>query len=814
MNAPPPALARIGIVEDERIIALDLRNMLRNLGYEVVGMAANGNAAWELARDHHPDMMLMDINLEGDVSGTQAARRIHDEFHVPIIFLTAYAGDSTLTEAEACRPYGYLLKPFEFRELEATLRMALARRRAELVTELAEERLRMAMDVAELGVWEWERDSGRLEVVGKAEWMLGPRAEPIQEGMSAFLRRVHPEDRDALEAALRSGECVFQSVRVDTAEGLRWAEIHARAFDTSAPGTGRVVGVIRDVTESRAMEDRLRQAAVVFQTTTEGIVILDSRLQVVLVNQAFAAMMNAAGDELIGRHADDLPQLRHHARSFYEQLPGLSEATWRGESICSNGQGGHVVAWERVSAVNGSTGEPSYFVLTFADMSAIRAAEAQIHYLAYHDALTGLGNRHLLTEQLGIEIQRASRREKRLALMVLDLDCFKTINDSLGHEAGDRLLQEIAVRLRQILRRSDFVARLGGDEFVVLLPEIEHLEHSAVVASKLLRVVEQPINLGSTSVTVGCSIGIAFYPENAQTAESLISAADNAMYEAKQQGRNRYSYYAEDMAQRILRRLRIEQGLRQALSSNNGELWIEYQPLIDARTGATEGFEALARWQSPTLGRVRPDEFISVAEDTGLIAALGEWVLREACETGRRWQSEMQRPFYMAVNVSARQVCGGRFVATVAQVLEQTGFPAAQLELEMTESVMQTPEGARGTLPELHDMGLSIAIDDFGTGFSSMALLKSLQISRVKIDRSFIADLPGDAADLAIVEAVIALARSLNLRVTAEGVETPEQRRTLEALDCDSLQGFLFSQPLVPDRARSWLSAPGSVSGP
>ena len=795
---------RIQIVEDERIVALDLKQALEALGCEITGIVATGPAAIELARRSPPDLILMDIHLEGPMDGTEAARAIRSVVPVPIIFLTAYAEDDNLRRAAASAPYGYLVKPYEMRELRATLQMALSRRTAELDIESAEERLRLAVDAAELGVWEWDTDSGHLKIGGHFSRIVGGAPTTFLEGESALLHQVHGDDRAVLVEALQQPGMACATVRLQRDAGVHlWAEIHAKRH-----GEHRVVGVLRDVTERKEMEEKLRQASVVFRTTAEGIAIMDKQQRIVSINPAFSLLTAMEPDEVIGRTPDEVLHARRHSPVFYERLEASEHGYWNGETVCLRRSGERFTAWEHVCAVRYDLGQVVQYVLAFSDLSAIRDAELQLNHLAFHDALTGLGNRNLLAECMESEIERSRRSGIPIALIFIDLDGFKTINDTLGHAVGDELLKQVAQRLRGTIRRADMAFRLGGDEFVVLAPDMLRIEDGAGLADKLLRAVREPLDLsGHKRLVVSASLGIAVFPANGEDVDHLIRAADSAMYDAKRRGRNRYCFYAPEMAERVHERMRIEQGLRHAVEHQ--ELMLYYQPVVALPGRQIIGVEALVRWQHPENGLVSPARFIPVAEESGLIEAVGRWVLHAACQQGAAWHRQGHPNLTVAVNVSVRQMAAENFIQDVTEALEGSGFTPQFLELEITESLLQELELSRRVLWQLRSMGIRIAVDDFGTGFSSLSYLKHLPLDRIKIDQSFVRDLPGNANDMAIVRAIIGLSKTLEMEVTAEGIETEAQLAFLCAQGCPMGQGYLFARPMPPQEL-AVLLGPGS----
>jgi diguanylate cyclase (GGDEF)-like protein/PAS domain S-box-containing protein len=428
------------------------------------------------------------------------------------------------------------------------------------------------------------------------------------------------------------------------------------------------------------------------------------------------------------------------------------------------------------------------------DIHERKLTEMRVEYLAHHDELTGLPNRVSFNHSLEHTIRQAKRKRAKLAVMYIDLDRFKNINDSLGHDAGDQLLQEVSLRLRTTLRDSDIVARLGGDEFVVLIDGWLTSEDLVSVSQKILQAVSKPYLLEGQEYDLTTSVGISTYPQHGDDAQELLRHADVAMYRAKELGKNNFQFYTEQMDFNSVDRLRMESGLRRALTRD--EFRLHYQPVVNLATGYMVGMEALVRWEHPQRGLVAPGEFIPLAEETGLIVPIGEWVLRAACEQNRKWQQQGYGPLRVSVNLSPRQFTAG-LVGLVARVLQETGLPAQLLELEITEGmVMQNPDQAVRLLNELHDMGIALSIDDFGTGYSSLAYLKRFPIDSLKIDRSFITELPMDNDNAAIIRAIIQMAHGLEIHVVGEGVETAEQAGFLSDQSCDRVQGFHYSKPL------------------
>jgi diguanylate cyclase (GGDEF)-like protein len=465
-----------------------------------------------------------------------------------------------------------------------------------------------------------------------------------------------------------------------------------------------------------------------------------------------------------------------------------------------------MIAWHN-AVLKDDTGTIIGTLSSGEDITMRKDAEKQIRYLAYYDSLTGLPNRTFYKELVSRALLLAQRHHWTMAILFIDLDYFKRINDTLGHDIGDQLLRTVGDLVKTCIRKSDFitrseedvledvVARLGGDEFIVLLNEIAHSQDASRVARRILKELARPFTLAGHEVFVTASIGIALYPLDGNDAENLLKNADVAMYHAKNQGRNNYQFYTKSMNATSLQRLDLENDLRKAL--DRGEFLLYYQPTVDVQTRTIIGAEALVRWKHPNKGMISPGEFIPLAEETGLIVSIGEWVLRTACSQNRAWQNAGNKPFRVAVNLSGRQFDQEGLIEVISNALRDTGFDPQYLELEITEStIMKNPEKAATTLQKLKGMGICLSIDDFGTGYSSLGNLRKFPIDTLKIDRSFVMNITTDSDDAAITTAIIAMAHSLKLGVIAEGVESEDQQSFLRERACDAVQGYLFSRPV------------------
>ncbi len=562
--------------------------------------------------------------------------------------------------------------------------------------------------------------------------------------------------------------------------------------------SGAVVGMLEtthDLTRSRFTEQELLLAASVFESSHEAILITDPERCVLRANGAFARATGADPTMVVGQHVDGLCGL-DNGSSVWQAIDEVG--LYQGEASCRRANGEVFPIWKRIGAQRGPRGEVLHYIVAFTDITDKKISEQRINRLAYYDVLTKLPNRTLFNERLEHALDRVKRQRHQLAVLLLDLDRFKNINDSLGLQSGDSLLQEVGKRVRRCVRVDDTVARLGGDEFGVILEDIEGIREVENIASGLLEVLGRPASVQGHELYIGASIGISLYPEDGAASGALLQHADAAMFRAKERGRNTYEFYTPELTRITSERLRLESDLRRAIERD--ELVVYYQPQVSILEGGVIGAEALVRWQSPERGLVPPGAFIPLAEETGLIDAIGRHVLNVACAQVVAWQRQGLGRLRIAVNIAGHQILQGDIVATVGEVLQRSGLPARQLELEITEGfVMSRPGDGIETLNRLKAAGVTLAIDDFGTGYSSLSYLKRLPIDRLKIDRSFVRDIPHDRDDMAIASTIIAMARHLGLEVIAEGVEQEAQVDYLRKHHCDEYQGFFISPPLPAD---------------
>ncbi len=557
--------------------------------------------------------------------------------------------------------------------------------------------------------------------------------------------------------------------------------------------------------------EALRLDVTVFENTQEGIMITDADQHVVSVNPAFARITGYQRTEFLGQTPDQLYSPRHDM-AFRQRVAEAvaNSGQWQGELWNLRKNGEEFPEWCSINAIRDAAGRITHYARVFSDISSLKESEAKLDQLAHHDPLTGLPNRLLLDARVAHALTRAARHQNTLAVLFIDLDRFKNVNDTLGHPAGDLLLQQVAARISGCVREQDTVSRLGGDEFTVLLEDVADAGAVGTVARKILGVLAAKISLHGHEVFISGSIGISLYPDDGKDATTLFKHADSALYRAKEQGRDNYQFYTEELTALAEARLEAENDLRQALDAE--QFTVYYQPQVDLHGGQINGMEALVRWRHPRKGLVLPEEFIPLAEETGLIVPLGAWVLSTACSQTKAWLDAGLQVVPVSVNLSPREFRQKDLVEKVAGALAETGLPARYLELEITEGLaMYNVEESIAILHRLKDLGVRIAIDDFGTGYSSLNYLKRFPIDKIKIDLSFVQHITTDPDDAAISEAIINLSHSMSRKVIAEGVETEAQREFLTARHCDEMQGFHFSRPVPAEAMEHMLREPRSA---
>ncbi len=561
-----------------------------------------------------------------------------------------------------------------------------------------------------------------------------------------------------------------------------------------------------EIVQRKQAEQSLRLSAKVFESNSEAIMITDAAQTIVMVNQAFTAITGYLADEVVGQRPTILSSGRHDQNFYREFWQLLNENDfWRGEVWNKRKNGEIFPEWVTISVLRDEQAKITHYVAVYLDITERKKEEDRVMYLANYDVLTELPNRYLLSDRLEQALSHALRNQARVVVMFIDLDRFKNINDSLGHDVGDTLLKLVASRLKTCLRRSDTIARQGGDEFVAVLTELDSADEAIFVAEKMIESLQANFSIDEYQLSITPSIGISIYPEDGETSVELLRNADLAMYRAKDSGRNNFQFYAPEMNVKAVQRLTLENGLRSAIDEQ--QLMVYYQPKVNVLSGKMTGMEALLRWKHPVMGFVSPAVFIPIAEESGLINEIGNWVLRQSCLQARLWQAQGFEIVPIAVNLSVRQLKQSNFGGQVINILRDSGLDARYLALEITESMLMDM-GAMGisTLERLRAAGIHLSLDDFGTGYSSLSRLKTLPFDVLKIDQSFVRDIATDPDDANIVSATAVLAHALGLLVTAEGVETQEQLDFIKSLNCEEYQGYLFSRPVPADEVAIFFS--------
>lgn len=591
------------------------------------------------------------------------------------------------------------------------------------------------------------------------------------------------------------------------ASGYAWALVSAVLIFFARARLLRAMGADRWLRHQQKDRERLRQAAAVFDCTREGVLVSDTQGLIVHVNRAFIEITGYQREEVLGRQPS-LFKSGHHSVDFYKAMFGALRQTgeWSGEIWNRRKSGEIYPQWQTIRAIHDEQGELTHYVAVFSDISAIKDSEHELAHLAHHDPLTDLPNRLLLTDRAEQALSSAQIHKRGCAMLMIDLDHFKMVNDSLGHNVGDQLLKAFSLRLREMFGPGVTLARLGGDEFAVLVESCPQLVQAVALAQRILDGLKEPFQLDGHQVLINASIGISLFPSDARSASQLLRNADAALFKAKSAGRNGYALYTEELTAHAQQRVETAFELRRALDRQ--ELRVYYQPVHDLASSRLVGVEALVRWQHPHRGLVPPGEFIPIAERTGMIAEIDAWVMRQACQQMCQWQAEGVVLSFIAVNVSTRLFARSELYQQVAQVLHDTGLDPAFLELEVTESaLMDDPEVALEQMHRLRELGIRLAIDDFGTGYSSLLRLKRLPVQKLKIDQGFVAGLPWDEDDAAISRVIVALAQSMGMQVHAEGIEQMEQARFLLDQGCDLGQGYWFGRPM-PASLLDWDNAP------
>ncbi|WP_246217277.1 bifunctional diguanylate cyclase/phosphodiesterase [Paraburkholderia panacisoli] len=627
-------------------------------------------------------------------------------------------------------------------------------------------------------------------------WLNGCTTDPWAFGLDSAVRArffQQLSDREVVDE--------FE-VRWKATSEPTWAMLSARRLIFQ--GRDAVLTAFTPINQIKLMEQRLELWGKVFEASSEAILILDHSQRLVTANASFYRATGYRADDVVGKSPAFI--VGPKSDSVIENVIARVDlsSTWHGEAQVRRREGEEYPTWLMISAVRDKCGNVSHYICTLVDITDRKKSEARIQFLAEHDVLTELPNRALFARRLGVVLTNAQLTGQRVAVLFLDLDRFKNINDSLGHHIGDGLLRSVSRRLLQAVRSNDTVSRLGGDEFTVILNGITNAADVArTIDERLIPLVREPHEINGVTLQVSCSVGVALYPDDGLDIEALMQNADAAMYQAKAAGRNLVKFFSPDMAEQTRYRLALEAGLRTAIERN--ELQLAYQPCLDARTGTLSSVEGLLRWNSPQMGVVTPSQFIPVAEETRLIIPIGAWVVNEACRQIAQWRTQDLLDIRVSINLSAIQLCDPGLLATLRDSLATHRVPPGGLELEITETVlMDSAENYLEAIRAIRALGVKLSLDDFGTGYSSLSYLNRFPLDRLKIDRAFVHDMLDAPAHLAIIKAIIELGHELGLQVVAEGVESEREAQILRDVGCDELQGFLYSKALSPAELWSW----------
>ena len=807
------------VVDDQPLNLTAITDIVRSFGCEVRA-AGNGTTALRYAAiDPRPDLILLDVMMPG-MDGHQvlaALRAQADTRDIPVMFVTAL---DTPEDEETGLHEGaadYITKPIQPAVLRARIeiQLELQRARRQLAAQnqwleqevgrrveqnrVLQQRLELTLEASGLAVWEYLPDHGSLHWSRGMAAIFDLPAAPAT--LDDWLAMFEEEDGFRLRRTIEAGQDLpAGEFRMQPGENdRRWVEIRGKALNSTVDGQKTTFsGILADITDRRQVATMQRLAATVLAGINDGIVITDRHASILMVNQAVSRIIGYEAGEMIGRNPSMLKS-GAHTPAFYRNLWATLDRNenWQGEITNRRKDGSLVSEWLNILPVHDEQGKLTNYIGIFSDLSERKEAATRIQYLATFDPLTDLPNRNLFSDRLNQALSNMRRYRRQTAVILLDLDRFRSINDTLGPPVGDEVLIEVGRRLQLQVREGDTVGRRGGNEFGFIMANVAHEHDTIALVQRMLDAVTAPFEIGGTRFSLTASMGISIGPRDSEDADQLLKAADMALARAKAAGRNGFRFYSPAMDADAARRLSLELAMRDALAQH--QFSVVYQPQVSLETGHLLGMEALLRWHHPQFGAISPAEFIPIAEETGMILAIGQWVLESACEQTRRWLDLGVVPLRVAVNLSARQFRQSDLVRQVASALQRSGLAPGALELEITESAfIDNIDAAVTQAQALKELGIKLSLYDFGTGYSSLAYLSRFPFDKLKIDQGFVHDITENPVNAAIATAAIVMARSLNLTVLAEGVETEAQARFLRSRRCDSMQGYLFSRPLPP----------------
>ncbi|MCP4494216.1 MAG: EAL domain-containing protein [Gammaproteobacteria bacterium] len=829
-------MGSILIVEDLPDNLRLLNRLLVDQGYKT-NIAPNGQLALNWLKNHVPDLILLDIQLP-DINGFEICRQIKVNEalqEVPVIFLSARDQPEDKVQAFESGGVDYVSKPFNEAEVIVRVKTHIQLYKLTMQLRQSSDRLEERVHQRTTELQRNQAKYSRLIESLEREYFVylqeaGGEFTDVSPSISRILGYTEDEflsdhrlilgatigNRNALVNTDKTSSKHDQQryeVEVKHKDGhLCWLEV----IETPIIGDDLLVtsveGIAHDITSRKIAEDELRLTASVFSNSSEAIMITNADSMIMRVNRAFTDITGFSAQEVIGKDpaaVGSQHEFNALRQVYWEDLKMLG--SWKGEMWKRHKSGEAILVWQRIMAVKDDVGDIVHIIYIFSDITERKRAQDRINYLAHYDVLTDLPNRLLFNERCEQALTRARRRNTMVGIMFIDLDNFKFINDSMGHSAGDAVLVAVAKRVLGVLRGQDVLARLGGDEFVIVLEDIVDADVVGKIAEKIIKSLGKPVDIGSHHLHVSLSMGISLFPSEAEDVATLTKNADAAMYQAKLSGRNTYCYYRPELTKKALHRVELENELHHALEKQEFELY--YQPQYSLCTDQMVGAEALIRWRHPERGLLLPSEFLQVAEDCRLIIPIGNFVIDRVCENIAEWLKSDLMVGSIAINIAAAQLQGSKLYETIIHSTDKYQIPPQLLVVEVTEGLIMQREHSKDEhvieqLIELRQLGVSIAVDDFGTGYSSLSHLKRLPIDVLKIDRSFVDGVTTDVGDRAITQAIIALGNTLQLTITAEGVETQDQQSALTEMGCHNMQGFLAAQPLQHDRFLELMNSP------
>lgn len=678
----------------------------------------------------------------------------------------------------------------------------------------SQERLNLAIDASKTGLWDWNLITDEMYQT-KLDQLLGYSAIEIPKFIDHLSTLVHFDDYNRVKRAMVQhfkGQSEYYLVRYRIKHNNGqwiWVEDRGQAIEWDHEGkVSRMIGTRRDVTDNRDSNEQLKLANTVFENVSEAIFVLNSKLRVITVNNYFTKITGFDFEDVLGTSIAEFNDPEKLYREKYREIFRTlrTKRFWQGEIVGIRKNSETYPQWLQINAIYDEEKSSFNYVGLFSDLTERRKAEQKLKYLANYDPVTGLANRSLFNDRFHNAINRARRRNKNLALIFFDLDRFKQINDSYGHETGDKLLKALADRLAALIPNADSISRIGSDEFTVVIEGYSDSDEIRQYCSLFIESIKKPFLIDEEELSLGCSIGVSEFPKHGKEMQILLNQADTAMYQSKRLGGNQFHFYSKGLQASSLEKLQLETQLRRAILED--EIIVYYQPKMTLATGRIESVEALVRWNHPSKGILAPDMFVPLAEETGLISAMGEVVLDKACQQAKYWQQQNYGKITVSVNLSAQQIHKGNLLSIVEKTISRFSLDPKLLELELTESLlMEDIKNTVYTLEAIRDMGVCISLDDFGTGYSSLSYLKKFPIDILKIDKSFVKEVDKNADDAAITKAIIAMAHSLGLGVIAEGVETEEHLSFLREEGCDCIQGYLISRPVDSKKIAAILAA-------